>query len=156
MVGTALRRRPSSLIFCDIWYEMICIDTTVLIDEFRAKGNPLVEVNRRLIEFGSESLVVPMIVAGEFLDGAAMVSRQRYEQALELLMRRRLVPADLSTAKKYATTVSHLRGEKTLGGRSQNDLWIAATALAWEARLFTRNREHFSGIPGLEIVVYQK
>lgn len=30
---------------------MICIDTTVLIDEFRAKGDPAAPVNQRLYEF---------------------------------------------------------------------------------------------------------
>ena len=53
---------------------MICIDTTVLIDEFRARGNRDAPVNRALLTHGAEILIVPAIAAGEFLDGAAMVS----------------------------------------------------------------------------------
>lgn len=133
---------------------MICIDTTVLIDEFRAKGDPAAPVNQRLYEFRQESLIIPVIVAGEFLDGAAMVSVKRFEQGLELLMRRKLVSADLLTAKSYAMTVSSLRRSKTLAGRSHNDLWIAATALSHEARLLTRNADHFSDIPNLDVIGY--
>lgn len=133
---------------------MICIDTTVLIDEFRAKGDPAAPVNQRLYEFQQESLIIPVIVAGEFLDGAAMVSVKRFEQGLELLMRRKLVSADLLTAKSYAMTVSSLRRSKALAGRSHNDLWIAATALSHEARLLTRNAAHFSDIPNLDVVGY--
>ncbi len=133
---------------------MICIDTTILIDEFRAKGDPNAAVNRRLHEFRKEALIVPIIVAGEFLDGAAMVSIKRFDQGVELLMRRKLVFADFVVAKNYAKAVSSLRRAKALAGRSHNDLWIAATALTYEARLLTRNPAHFSGILGLEVIGY--
>jgi predicted nucleic acid-binding protein len=64
---------------------MICSDTTVLMDEFRAAGNPSAPVNRALLAYGSETLVVPSIAAGEFLDGAAMISEERMQQALRVL-----------------------------------------------------------------------
>ncbi len=133
---------------------MICVDTTVLIDEFRALGAPGAAVNRRLLGLGSESLFVPVMAAGEFLDGAAMVSPSRFQEAVELLMRRTVLPADLLTAKTYGRIVSHLRREKQLTGRSQNDLWIAATALVQGARLLTRNPADFASIPGLDVLGY--
>jgi predicted nucleic acid-binding protein len=133
---------------------MICIDTTVLVDEFRARGNPEASVNRVLLSHGAETLVVPAISAGEFLDGAAMVSDRRFEEALDILRRRQVVSADLETAWHYGRLVAGLRQAGRLTGKSQNDLWIAATARAQGARLLTRNTADFADIPGLDVLGY--
>lgn len=133
---------------------MICINTTVLIDEFRARGDAGAAVNRALLDHGSEDLIVPAIAAGEFLDGAAMDSSQRFQEALMVLRRRRVVGVDLETAQHHAWTVSRLRRAKALAGKSQNDLWIAATAKRHGARLLTRNRGDFHRIPDLEVLAY--
>lgn len=133
---------------------MICVDTTVLIDEFRARGNRDAAVNQALIAHGAESLIVPAVAAGEFLDGAAMVSEQRVLEVLEVLRRRRVVGSDLETAQHYARIAAQLRRDKSLAGRSQNDLWIAATARCHGARVLTRNAADFGGIHGLEVVGY--
>ena len=108
---------------------MICVDTTVLIDEFRAKGDLSAPVNRALIAHGAETLIVPA-AAGEFLDGAAMVSETRVQEALFFLRRRNVIPADLDVAEHYGSTASALRKARKLDGRSRNDIWIAATARA--------------------------
>ncbi|MCX6867855.1 MAG: type II toxin-antitoxin system VapC family toxin [Verrucomicrobia bacterium] len=133
---------------------MICIDTTVLIDEFRARGSRDAPVNRALLTYGAEILIVPVIVAGEFLDGAAMVSEQRFHESLGILRRRRVVSADLETAQHYGRIAAFLRRDKNLAGKSQNDLWIAATARCHGARVLTRNASDFEGIPELEVVGY--
>lgn len=133
---------------------MICIDTTVLIDEFRARGSRDAPVNRALLAHGAEILIVPAIAAGEFLDGAAMVSERRFDESLGILRRRRVVGADLETAQHYGRIVTFLRRENGLAGRSQNDLWIAATARCHGARVLTRNAADFKGIPDLEVLGY--
>lgn len=133
---------------------MICIDTTVLIDEFRARGDPEAAVNRALLSHGGETLIVPATVAGEFLDGAAMVSDHRFEEALEILRRRQVVSADLETAWHYGRLVARMRQAGRLAGKSQNDLWIAAAARAHGARLLTRNAADFESVPGLEVLGY--
>ena len=133
---------------------MICIDTTVLIDEFRAKGDLSAPVNRALLAHGAETLIVPVAAAGEFLDGAAMVSPARVQEALALLRRRNVVPSDLDTAEHYGSIASSLRRERKLDNRSHNDLWIAATAKCHGARLLTRNPKHFQAVDGLDIIGY--
>ena len=133
---------------------MICVDTTVLIDEFRAKGDLSAPVNRALISHGAETLIVPSAAAGEFLDGAAMVSPARVQEALSLLRRRNVVPSNLDTAEHYGSIASSLRKARKLDGRSHNDIWIAATAKCHGARLLTRNPKHFQAIEGLGIVGY--
>ncbi len=133
---------------------MICLDTTVLIDEFRAKGNPEAAVNRTLLAHGAEFLIVPVIAAGEFLDGAAMVSESRLRVSMDWLNRRQVVAADVETARHYGRIVADLRRAKLLAGRSQNDMWIAATAIKHGATLLTRNPEDFTGIDGLRVLGY--
>ena len=133
---------------------MICVDTTVLIDEFRARGNPDAAVNRTLRAHGAELLIVPVIAAGEFLDGASMVSEIRLRESMEWLHRRRMVPADVESAHHYGRIVAELRRAKRLAGRSQNDIWIAAIAVQHGATLMTRNSADFSGIEGLRVVAY--
>lgn len=127
---------------------MICIDTTVLIDEFRAAGDVQAPVNQALLLHGGELLIVPLPAAGEFLDGAAMISEARVQEALRLLRSRRVVLVDLHAAEQYGRIASHLRKHKQLGGRSHNDLWIAAIARAHGSRLLTRNPAHFKNIRG--------
>ena len=133
---------------------MICIDTTVLIDEFRARGRRDAPVNQTLLAHGAEILIVPVMAAGEFLDGASMVSEARFHESLEILRRRRVVGADLETAQHYGRIVAALRRAKALAGKSQSDLWIAATARSHGAKVLTRNASDFEGIPGLEVVGY--
>ncbi|MEX1118069.1 MAG: type II toxin-antitoxin system VapC family toxin, partial [Terrimicrobiaceae bacterium] len=128
--------------------------TTVLIDEFRARGNPEAPVNAVLLGNSGEELIVPAIAAGEFLDGACMVSAERFQGALQILKQRRVVAADLETAGHYGHIVSRLRKEKRLAEKSINDLWIAATARRHGANLLTRNVSDFEGIPALEVVGY--
>ena len=135
-------------------FALICVDTTVLVDEFRAKGDPMALVNRALAGHAEESLLIPVAAAGEFLDGACMVSEARVQDALRMLRGRQVVNGDLEIAEKYGSLVTRLRREKLLAGRSQNDLWISATALSRGARLLTRNARHFSGIFGLELLSY--
>jgi len=99
-------------------------------------------------------LIIPVIAAGEFLDGAAMVSPRRLQEAIQLLRARRIVGADFQAAEAYGHVVSALRHEGSLSGRSQNDLWIAAVSLSVGARLLTRNARHYDGISGLDVLTY--
>jgi predicted nucleic acid-binding protein len=133
---------------------VICVDTTVLIDEFRAKGDLSAPVNRALIAHSAETLLVPASAAGEFLDGAAMTSEARVQEALFLLRRRNVMPAGLDVAEHYGSIASALRKMRKLAHRSHNDLWIAATARCHGARLLTRNPKHFRGIEGLSVIGY--
>lgn len=133
---------------------MICLDTTVLIDQFRSRGSPEAPVQAALRALAGEAVGVPVIVAGEYLEGAALVSDARLAEARRYLATLRLLPVEGETALIYARLAAALRARQALGGRSQNDLWIAATALRHGARLLTRNPADFAGIPSLEVVGY--
>jgi hypothetical protein len=126
----------------------------VLIDEFRAGGDLAAPVNRKLLEHGGESLIVPAAATGEFLDGAAMISEERFQQTMRVLRSRKVAVVDLDTAEHYGRISAELRKRKKLAGRSSNDIWIAATALAHGARLLTRNTADFAEIPGPRVLGY--
>ena len=53
----------------------------------------------------------------------------------------------------YAQTYRYLKGVGLLIGA--NDLWIAATALAYEAPLVTSDRGHYARVPGLSVLTYR-
>ena len=53
---------------------------------------------------------------------------------------------------EYGRAYRHLRGTGQLIGT--NDLWIAATALAYQMAVVTDNVEHFRRVPHLEVESY--
>lgn len=59
---------------------------------------------------------------------------------------------------EYNDEVARLYGRVRAGlekngiSLSPNDLWIAATALAYECDMITHNRRHFSRVPGLKVI----
>ncbi len=133
---------------------MICVDTTFLIDLWRHRhlqDHPAVALLR---SSAGETFAAPAHGAGEFLEGAACVSEERFQEALIFLSLFEVGTVGLETAKRYAAVVSHLRERSLLQGTSKPDLWIAAWALEHGARLATRNRKHFEDVPELHLISY--
>jgi tRNA(fMet)-specific endonuclease VapC len=59
-----------------------------------------------------------------------------------------VAPLNLPSDKRYGEVRLALRQGKNIG---QNDLWIAAHALALDAVLVTNNEREFSRVPGLKV-----
>ena len=133
---------------------MICVDTTFLVDLWREKGHPSSPARTLLASHPGEDFAVPAHAAGEFLEGGAVVSRQRLADSLQFLRLFRIGEVDVETALRYARIVSKLRRGAALAGRSKPDLWIAAWAAQHSAPLATRNTKHFGDIPGLALISY--
>lgn len=94
-------------------------------------------------------LEVSAIVVGELFVGAAKSDDPRIAAEIHALLTGiRRVPADETVALHYAEIRSAL--ERTGQKMSDNDLWIAATALVNEATLVTAN-EAFTRVPGLSV-----
>ena len=134
---------------------MICVDTTFLVDLWRAKDDASSPARDLLKTHAGEELAVPAHAAGEFLEGGAAVSAQRLSESLVFLRLFKIGAVGVETALWYARIVAHLRGSPALGGRSKPDLWIAAWAAEHSAPLATRNLKHFDGIPGVELIGYR-
>ena len=95
------------------------------------------------------SLYLPAIVAGELAAGVSMANRERWEAFLAPFF---LLPVTPDVAWEYGRTYRHLRGIGQLIGA--NDIWIAATALANNMPVVTRNVDHFRRVPHLQVESY--
>lgn len=133
---------------------MICVDTTFLVDLWRAKDPPTSGAKKVLAEHPGDDFAVPAHAAGEFLEGGARISEERLAQSLRFLRLFRVGVVGIETARQYATIVAHLRASSALSGKSKPDLWIAAWALEHNAPLVTRNVRHFADVPDLVLLSY--
>jgi len=131
---------------------MTLVDTTLLIDLQReARNARRQEAEAWLEENPNEELGIPAIVLGEFGEGfddpdhpLLMSYRSGY----------RIVTVDAVVASRYGELSRSLRAAgESIGA---NDTWIAATALAVECPLLTRNVRHFARVQGLRVMAYGK
>lgn len=133
---------------------MICLDTTFLVDLWRNRRDPTHPALKLLAERKGEVFAVPVVAAGEFLEGAAYISPARLQDGLFFLHQFVSGNLNLDTARHYADIVSYLRQVNQLAGTSKFDLWIAAWSLEHNAELATRNVRHFEHVPELKIIPY--
>ncbi|MFZ4694410.1 MAG: type II toxin-antitoxin system VapC family toxin [Verrucomicrobiia bacterium] len=133
---------------------MICVDSTFLVDLWRAAGRENAGCIRLLRERAGETFAVPAHAAGEFLEGGAVISAERFGESLRFLRLFTVGQVGLGTAEHYARAVADLRSRQALGGMSKPDLWIAAWALEHGCPLATRNMKHFEPIRRLELIGY--
>ena len=99
----------------------------------------------------SDEIAIPMMVFGELLVGSEKSSQpERVSGEIEALIERHaLIGVTGEVARAYARIRAGLEKRGTTIG--ENDLWIAATALAHDATLVTNNTDEFSRVPGLKI-----
>ncbi|GAB5558802.1 MAG: hypothetical protein SynsKO_04490 [Synoicihabitans sp.] len=129
---------------------VIFADTTFLIDLQRSQRNPHYLNALEWLESNLDFEVkISAIVWGEFLEGVGDLNRPivtKFRSEFELI----------SISRKVSETYGRLSGELRQRGRpiGPNDTWIAATALAHDAPLLTRNVAHFTRVPGLRVINY--
>ena len=134
---------------------MICVDTTFLVDLWRNVGREDAGSVQLLRQHAGQVIAVPAHAAGEFLEGGAAVSEQRFEASLEFLRMFALGQIGMETAEQYARIVADLRQRSLLSGMSKPDLWIAAWALEHGCPLATRNTRHFKPIHQIVLLNYE-
>jgi predicted nucleic acid-binding protein len=130
--------------------EALILETTFLVDLERelARGSsgPAQEF---LAARKQTPLHITYTVAGELAAGASLSDRERWRRFVAPF---RILPFHEDVAWRYGQSYRYLQGQGLLIGT--NDLWIAATALAYDMPLATRNRRHFSRVPGLRLASY--
>lgn len=127
----------------------VLIDTSVLVALERSGSAP-----RDLDRLAGEPAFLAAITASELLhgvhraDGAARRARRQafVEALLDLLP---VLPFDLTAARIHAGLWAELRGRGEMIGA--HDLLIAATALAGELKVLTRNLREFARVDGLQV-----
>lgn len=126
------------------------LDTTFLIDLHR-------EIIRRqtgsvaafLSKVATSTAAISVISMGEFLGGMHLA---QFPYGVSFIERFELLLIDRSVALEYAQLSRSLRATGQRIG--DNDLWIAATALAHGQPLVTRNQKDFARIPHLNVLAY--
>jgi tRNA(fMet)-specific endonuclease VapC len=131
--------------------DTLILESSVLIDLEReaARGSQGPAMGFLALHPHHRFVITP-IIAGELASGASMTSRDRWERFLRPF---RSLALTSDVAWRYGQAYRYLRANGlTIGA---NDLWIAATALAYEIPVVTANVRDFRRVPGLEVVDYR-
>ena len=128
----------------------LIVETSFLIDLEREhnRGTP-----GRAVAFleqnGDARLYLPFIVAGELAAGLSLSDRSRWESFLAPFY---VLASNADVSWEYGRAFRYLQENgRLIGG---NDLWIAATGLAYRMPVLTRNVEHYRRVPGLDVESY--
>jgi tRNA(fMet)-specific endonuclease VapC len=100
-----------------------------------------------------DQIITCVIVVGEIRFGIERLPQGKNQRDLQaradwVLARVDSEPVPVSAAERYSQTKVHR--QKVGKSLDENDLWVAATALALGAVLISRDTD-FNGIPGLAI-----
>jgi tRNA(fMet)-specific endonuclease VapC len=127
---------------------MFVLDTNTVLDYFRGRG----DVARNLLAVPPSEVALPAIVAYEVWVGVlgSQNVRRRQTQYEQFLAHVEVLPFDAAVSRRAAELrqVLEKRGE----GIGPLDTLIAATALAQNATLVTRNLREFGRVEGLKVV----
>jgi len=93
---------------------------------------------------------VTFTVAGELAAGHSLSGRARWE---EFLAPFHVLPFSADVSWEYGRAFRYLKENGLLIGA--NDLWIAATGLAYRMPIVTRNVEHYRRVPDLQVAAYR-
>ena len=128
----------------------LIVETSFLIDLEREhnRGTPGHAV--AFLEQNSDArLYLPFIVAGELAAGLSLADRSRWETFLAPFY---VLTSNADVSWEYGRAFRYLQENgRLIGG---NDLWIAATGLAYRMPVLTRNVEHYRRVPGLDVESY--
>jgi tRNA(fMet)-specific endonuclease VapC len=127
----------------------LILETTFMVDlERELTAGTLGPAQTFLAAHAEAELAVTFTVAGELAVGLTG-SRARWEEYLAPFP---VLECSADTCWRYGELYRYLRTNGLLIGT--NDLWIAATALAHDRAVVTRNVREFQRVPGLEVVGY--
>ncbi len=128
----------------------LILETSFLIDLERehhrgvpSRALPFLEANR------DARLYVSFVVTGELAAGLSLSERPVWEAFLSPFF---VLPPTPDVSWHYGRAFRHLRDNDQMIGT--NDLWIAATALAYRMPVVTSNVDHFRRVPHLEVERY--
>ena len=126
------------------------LDTVVLIDLereiTRGKAGPAMAALKR---FAKRELFLTPTVAGELAAGESMRKHELWSRFIEPFT---LLTINSEVCWEYGELYRALRSKGIM--ISANDLWIAATALAYNESLLSRNRSDFNKISRLRLETY--
>ncbi|MFW6088687.1 MAG: type II toxin-antitoxin system VapC family toxin [Gemmatimonadota bacterium] len=126
------------------------LETTFLIDLERELRRGEAGPAQAFLERHADApLRVTFTIAGELAAGVSPRDRARWEEFLQPF---EVLSSSAEVCWQYGQAYRFLKANGLLVGT--NDLWIAATALASDEPLVTRNTREYGRIPGLTVLGY--
>lgn len=129
--------------------DTILLETRFLVDLERERIRGEAGAHAFLEGAKDVAMVICPTVVGELAAGKSLSSRPDWEGFITFF---RVLPITRDVEWIYGEIFRYLQDNGLLIGT--NDLWIAATALAHEVPVVTRNGEHFRRVPRLRVLTY--
>jgi len=130
--------------------EALILETSFLVDLerelIREKSGP---AQIFLEAHETQALHITFTVAGELAAGPRMNARDTWDRLVAPFA---VLPCTPEVSWQYGRLYRYLRENGLL--IAANDLWIAATALAFDMPVVTRNEKHFASVPQLDVIGY--
>ena len=131
--------------------ELLILETTLLVDLERELARGDEGPAQSFLERNPEAkLCVTFTIAGEIAAGSSLRERATWERFLSPF---RVLGWTREVSWRYGQLHRYLGEQGLLIGT--NDLWIAATAIAHDVPLVTRNDRHFARVPELDVRTYR-
>ena len=130
--------------------DAVILETSFLVDLERELISGATGPAHRFLEsHESSQLHITFTIAGELAAGPRMNERSTWNRLIEPFQVLGCTP---EVTWRYGRLYRYLRANGLL--IDANDLWIAATALAFDLPVATRNEKHFSRVPDLDVIGY--
>lgn len=130
----------------------LILETSFLVDFERENNRGTPGAALAFLEAHEDArLYITFTVAGELAAGLSFGTRERWEEFLGPF---HILPFTADVSWQYGRAYRYLRENGLLIGA--NDLWIAATALAYGMPVVTRNLEHYRRVPDLQVEAYRR
>lgn len=128
--------------------ELICLDTSVLIDYFRKTKKE----NSFFFELSNQysSFAVSIIIEFEVLSGSNSTQKEFWEEFFQRII---VIPFESKSNEEAIQIFQELRRQGNL--IEMPDLLIGATAKAYNLKLATLNEKDFGRIRGLSLLTRQ-
>ena len=97
----------------------------------------------------AQKLHITFTIAGELAAGPRMNERATWDEWVSPF---EVIPGTPEVSWRYGRLDRYLRENGLL--IAANDLWVAATALAFGMPVVTRNERHFARVPELNVIGY--